>query len=750
MRFYLTLTIVFVFVSELIAQTGGWSSFEQLYSDNYITVEISFKILKGGCDQTESVNASRYKYRVTGQPRSSEYYLTWKMDYVDCNGNLYYRNNSLNIGYTSKNIKGSVSDFVIYPDDEEFTCKSLETPYYEAKGAYSKAIGGGLKALPLSKDPESISGETNIYRGDPTTLTVKGGALGVGAKWVWYVSSCGGSSIGKGSSITVTPNENTTYFVRAESDKNITNCAKVTVAVSQLSVAPTAIAGYSKVCIGEPATLNVSGGRLGLDAVWIWYEGDCETNRIGRGQSITVTPNKTTTYFVRAEGRFNKTECAQSTVYVYEKSYAPVMINSSKVECANQKITLSVSGGVLAKDAQWKWYSGYCGSSYSVGTGKTIEVVPQSSNSYFVRAEGGCNNTECAKIDINPDRVSSAPSYITSYAKKGNKVQLNLNGGSLGKGADWKWYKNECGKGRVIGTGSSIVVHPRKRTNYFVRAEGTCNTTYCISQYVSPYNSHKFTPINDGSEKFLHLGIGVGLDITSFSTKATKVQTRTSQPYTTTTNLTDQAITGFGAKGEFVFHPYMKDFFSFGIVTSGAVGTTVLAFAGGKSQTNYSATKEKYLYTRFDIGTEFAAGYYKLKALLIYKSSIQTHQYSATGNDGYYNNSYTFNKELRRETISAGIRVAPYSIERVRYKRGFCFDFLYHFSRDYEWQWQNFNWTYNALSNFQSGAGMALWIQSILKMQVDVSFNSSLANNTIDNNKVGLQFSLIYNRNSFY
>jgi hypothetical protein len=228
------------------------------------------------------------------------------------------------------------------------------------------------------------------------------------------------------------------------------------------------------------------------------------------------------------------------------------------------------------------------------------------------------------------------------------------------------------------------------------------------------------------------------------------VQSRVSAPFTKTTSKIDQSITGFGAKGDFVFHPFMKDFFSLGIITSGAVGTTIVALSGGKNQLTNSNKSEKYFYYRFDIGAELAAGYYKLKALLMYKSSIQTHQYSATANDGNYNNSFSFNKELRKETISIGMRVAPYSIDRVRYKRGFCFDFLYHFSRDYDWQWKNFNWTYNALSNFQSGAGMALWVQSVLKMQVDVSFNSYLANKTNDNSKVGLQFSLIYNRNSFY
>ncbi len=745
-----SIVCLFCLLPKIFAQTGSWSPFMKLYDDRDISVEISFKILKNGCEQTESVNSSRYKYRVKGEPKNNTYYLTWKMDYVDCNGNLYYRNNSLDIGNTSNNIKGTVNDFVIYPDDEEFTCKSLEIPYYEVKGSFYRLYGGGLKALPFSKDPESITGETDIYRGDQTILAVEGGALGVGAKWVWYATDCGGRSIGEGSSITVTPEETTTYFVRAESPKSITNCVKTKVSVNQLSLAPTAIIGDSKICKGETVNLKVFGGRLGLGAVWVWYEGECNNKEIGRGSSISVNPLTTTTYFVRAEGQFNKTECEQIKINVFEKSLPPKEASSSNVDCANQPITLSVLGGTLAKEAQWKWYKGYCGSGYLVGTGKTIEVVPLSPTIYYVRAEGGCNTTECTSLQINPYKISIAPNYISASEEKGNKIQLSLEGGELGKGAFFKWYKNECGIGRIMGKGNSIVVRPLKSTVYFARAEGDCNTTACISKLVNPLNKHSVSAVYNSSEKFLHVGIGVGLDIISFSTIADKVQSRVSAPFTKTTSKIDQSITGFGAKGDFVFHPFMKDFFSLGIITSGAVGTTIVALSGGKNQLTNSNKSEKYFYCRFDIGAELAAGYYKLKALLVYKSSIQTHQYSATANDGNYNNSFSFNKELRRETISIGMRVAPYSIDRVRYKRGFCFDFLYHFSRDYDWQWKNFNWTYNALSNFQSGAGMALWVQSVLKMQVDVSFNSYLANKTNDNSKVGLQFSLIYNRNSFY
>lgn len=750
MKIILITFIIAAFQGQLLSQSASWSKYEKLYSDNLITVEVSFKIPNNTCQSSESVTPGKYRYRITGQPRSYDYYLNWKMDYMDCNGNLYYRNNSLDIGVKSKSFNAAVSELVIYPDDEEFSCKSLEQAYYEATGSSTKIVGGGLKAVPLSKDPTSVIGEEEIYYGEQTVLQVKGGALGVGAKWVWYEAGCGGKQVGTGESITVKPVETTTYYIRAEGPKNTTNCAQKRVTVNLLSKAPTSVEGVSRICAGEKLTLSVRDGRLGMGAEWVWYENQCGGKEVGRGKSITVYPNKSADYFVRAEGKYNKTECVQLNVSVNEKSASASMISSSNVECANQKITLSVVGGNLAQDAQWKWYSGSCENGYYQGNGPTIEVVPMSSATYFVRAEGLCNRTECARIDLNPYKISYAPGYLSYTERNGNKYELSFYGGSLGKDAKWKWYTTECGEGRAIGTGSSIVVHPRKSTTYFLRAEGPCNTTECVSQYISPRFDPKLTPVNSDSKKFLHLGIGLGIDVSGFSTKVLRAKVLTSPPFTRSESSVDRNVTGFGAKGEFVFHPYMKDFFAFGLVAGGAVGTTVNAFKGGKVKSGSINETEKYLYTRFDIGGEITAGSRVVKVLLAYKSSLQTHQLSFSGSDGNATYNSKLDMQLRREVLSGGLRFGAYSLTKVRYRRGFCIDLVYHLSRDYDWQWKKFNWSYNALSNYQSGGGLALWIQSILKMQVDLSYATSLGHFTSDANKIGFQFSMIYNRNAFY
>lgn len=72
-------------------------------------------------------------------------------------------------------------------------------------------------------------------------------------------------------------------------------------------------------------------------------------------------------------------------------------------------IDLSVSGGSLGTEADWVWYSAYCGG-VKIGTGSSIEITPLSSGKYFVRAEGKANKTNCAEAyihvvlpEFNPD-----------------------------------------------------------------------------------------------------------------------------------------------------------------------------------------------------------------------------------------------------------------------------------------------------------------------------------------------------------
>ena len=69
---------------------------------------------------------------------------------------------------------------------------------------------------------------------------------------------------------------------------------------------------------------------------------------IGIGDSITVYPDSTTTYFARVTGICGASLCKSVTIYTKDGSIAPTGIQSTSNNfCTGSSTTLSISGGQL-------------------------------------------------------------------------------------------------------------------------------------------------------------------------------------------------------------------------------------------------------------------------------------------------------------------------------------------------------------------------------------------------------------------
>ncbi|MGE0636401.1 MAG: T9SS type A sorting domain-containing protein [Bacteroidia bacterium] len=337
----------------------------------------------------------------------------------------------------------------------------------------------------LSVAPTGITGTTTICNGNSTTLTLTGGFAGTGATAQWFTGSCGGTSAGTGNSITVSPTTTTTYFVRYSGTCNTTTCASTTVTVNTLSTAPTGITGTTTICNGSSTTLTLSGGSAGTGATAQWFTGSCGGTSAGTGNSITVSPTTTTTYFVRYSGTCNTTTCASVTVTVNTLSVAPTGATGVTTICNGSSTTLTVSGGSAGTGATAQWFTGSCGGA-SAGTGNSINVSPTTTTTYYVRYSGTCNTTTCATVTVTVNTLSVAPTGATGTTTicNGGSTTLTVAGGSAGTGAVAEWFTGSCG-GTLAGTGNSITVSPGTTTTYFVRYAGTCNTTGCGSVVVT-------------------------------------------------------------------------------------------------------------------------------------------------------------------------------------------------------------------------------------------------------------------------
>jgi hypothetical protein len=81
-------------------------------------------------------------------------------------------------------------------------------------------------------------------------------------------------------------------------------------------------------------------------------------------------------------------------------SVAPTSANKNKNNiCPGITVGLSITGGTLGTNASWKWYTGSCATTLA-GTGSTLNVTPAITTTYYVRAEGDCNNTACQSVTV--------------------------------------------------------------------------------------------------------------------------------------------------------------------------------------------------------------------------------------------------------------------------------------------------------------------------------------------------------------
>ncbi|MBL7762183.1 MAG: hypothetical protein JNL23_02035 [Chitinophagaceae bacterium] len=129
------------------------------------------------------------------------------------------------------------------------------------------------------------------------------------------------------------------------------------------------------------------------------------------------------------------------------------------------------------------------GSTYSIASTTATDV-----NKYYrviVAASGNIGSTNCQYISpgyfLAAKTSSTAPTAIVknkALACPGDAITLKANDGTLGTNANYFWYTGSCG-GTLIGTGQTVTVSPTVATTYYVRIEGDCNTTSCVSLNVT-------------------------------------------------------------------------------------------------------------------------------------------------------------------------------------------------------------------------------------------------------------------------
>ncbi len=289
------------------------------------------------------------------------------------------------------------------------TVSSSGTYYFRAEdnGCWGTQGSATVSVQQPPTAPTGISGATTICDGETTTLSATGGTEGGGCTYEWFIGGCGtGSVIGTGSSITVSPTSNTSYFVRRVGtypcDGVTTGCANVTVTVETLSNAPTvAIASPDSICEGSTITLNRVGGSLGTGASWEWYTGSCGGTHAGSGTFITVTPSPSVNnFYVRAEGNCNNTACASVPVTITPQSALTSVTGPSPL-CVGDIETFTANGAVLGGGTgAWTSDNAFVAAVSSSGV-VTAQNAGTATITYTI--SGGCGGTISESMTVTVD-----------------------------------------------------------------------------------------------------------------------------------------------------------------------------------------------------------------------------------------------------------------------------------------------------------------------------------------------------------
>jgi hypothetical protein len=155
--------------------------------------------------------------------------------------------------------------------------------------------------------------------------------------------------------------------------------------INNPSSPPTSISNTGIYCHGNQVTLSVNGGSLASGSNWEWFTTSCGGTPAGSSPSITVSPNNTTQYFVRAAAT---SVCPASA-------------------CANGTITLPTAGANIST------------------SGESATCVVSGPN--WVRFYAPSGNLILA---INPNNQNLGNVQVTSYVDGGGTMHACGNSGN--------------------------------------------------------------------------------------------------------------------------------------------------------------------------------------------------------------------------------------------------------------------------------------------------------------------------------
>jgi hypothetical protein len=282
--------------------------------------------------------------------------------------------------------------------------------------------------------PMLNAGVNAVCEGGSTTLSIATGTLNSATDWEWYSGSCGGTTEGSGTSITVSPTVTTTYYVRGEGGC-ITpgSCAQITITVNDSVEISTQPAASLAVCDGGTLNLSVAANNA---AGYQWYDANgmlSDGGDVSGATSASLQINNATSaqagnYYVEISG---SSPCASlnssaSTVSIdYPAAISTQPQPLTVCSGAAGEIAVAATGAGLS----YQWYDAAGAlSDNSIFTGTSDDTLRISNSmnldgtTYYVIATGTCGSPATSStVTLSEDQNNTWTGAISqAWSDAGN------------------------------------------------------------------------------------------------------------------------------------------------------------------------------------------------------------------------------------------------------------------------------------------------------------------------------------------
>ncbi|MDX8337604.1 HYR domain-containing protein [Draconibacterium sp. IB214405] len=347
--------------------------------------------------------------------------------------------------------------------------------------------------------PGTIDGDIQVCADDTLMYTIA--PVTDATSYNWSVSGTNWNIISGDGSDTVyiatgDPETNAVISVTAENDCGVSAAQSLAVAVYSISEPATGInVTNNNTCFGTAKILAVSGGALGKNASWNWYTDDCGTSPAGTGTTITVDPpaGDTVTYYVRAEGLCNTTECVSVDVIVNPATPpVPGAITGNTTVCPGETETYYINSVEDANSYAWSIPGGWAIVS---GQGDTLITVitgeAGQNGNVSVTAKNDCGTSVASTLAVTVDPGQPAdpgPISGTEVLCSGSSDTYSID--AITDATKYNWGVPSDWSIAGIDTTNSVTVVAGTGDGYiYVTAENSCGETDTSWLWVSAENA---------------------------------------------------------------------------------------------------------------------------------------------------------------------------------------------------------------------------------------------------------------------